>query len=153
MARPWQLRHKLVLGLGLVVASVGLLLGGALVTLSSYVEAGQVTVHRLALIQVVVILKQDLHEIAVTGPYTGNRDAEKQHILLRLAQAKKTICGTPNSKAVALMDADTKGLFDYANLNEVLKNTPLLGIPPRESKEFATYDEWVQAYEGLKSGI
>ena len=91
MARPWQLRHKLVLGLGLVVASVGLLLGGALVTLSSYVEAGQVTVHRIALIQVVVILKQDLHEIAVTGPYTGNRDAEKQHILLKLTQAKKTI--------------------------------------------------------------
>jgi spermidine/putrescine-binding protein len=68
-------------------------------------------------------------------------------------QAQHTICGSPNSKAVELMDADTKGLFDYANLNELLKKIPLLGIPPRESSEFATYDEWVQAYEGLKSGI
>ncbi len=68
-------------------------------------------------------------------------------------QAQHTICGSPNSKSVALMDADTKGLFDYAALQEVLKNTPLLGIPPRESKEFAIYDDWVQAYEGLKSGI
>ncbi len=90
---------------------------------------------------------------------TGNPDGalafinEAMGATAQAAQAKKTICGTPNSKAVALMDADTKGLFDYANLNEVLKNTPLLGIPPRESKEFATYDEWVQAYEGLKSGI
>jgi spermidine/putrescine-binding protein len=68
-------------------------------------------------------------------------------------QAKHTICGSPNRKAVELMDADTKGLYDYANLDEVLKSTPLLGIPPRESEEFATYDEWVQAYQDLKSGI
>ena len=68
-------------------------------------------------------------------------------------QAKHTICGSPNRKAVDLMDPDTKGLYDYAKLDEVLKKTPLLGIPPRESTEHATYDEWVQAYEGLKSGI
>jgi two-component system, NtrC family, sensor kinase len=91
VARPWQLRHKLVLGLGLVVASVGLLLGGALVTLSSYVEAGRVTTHRLNLIQVVVILKQNLNDIAVTGPHTGRRDAEKAHILACLDKARETL--------------------------------------------------------------
>ena len=68
-------------------------------------------------------------------------------------QAQHTICGSPNRKAVDLMDPDTKGLYEYAKLDEVLKTTPLLGIPPRESTEHATYDEWVQAYEGLKSGI
>ena len=51
------------------------------------------------------------------------------------------------------MDEETRSLFDYSDLDTVLKNTPLLGIPPRESDDLATYDEWVQAYEGLKSGI
>ena len=67
--------------------------------------------------------------------------------------AQHTVCGSANNKSVALMDADTKALFDYANLDEVMKKNSLKGIPPRESKEYAAYDEWVQAYEGLKSGI
>ena len=67
--------------------------------------------------------------------------------------AQHTVCGSANRKAVDLMDADTKALFDYAKLDDLLKSAPLNGIPPRESTEHATYDEWVQAYEGLKSGI
>lgn len=67
--------------------------------------------------------------------------------------AKHTICGTPAKSAIAHMDEDTKSLYDYANMDAVLTKTPFLGIPPRESAEFATYDEWVQAYQDLKSGI
>jgi spermidine/putrescine-binding protein len=67
--------------------------------------------------------------------------------------SQHTICGTPSRRAVDVMDADTKSAYSYATLDEDLKQTPLKGIPPRESTEHATYDEWVQAYEGLKSGI
>ena len=68
-------------------------------------------------------------------------------------QAARCVCGTVNKNAIELMDEETRSLFDYSDLDTVLKNTPLLGIPPRESDDLATYDEWVQAYEGLKSGI
>ena len=90
---------------------------------------------------------------------TGNLDTalafinEAMSAQVQAWQAQHTVCGSPNRKAVDLMDADTKALFDYASIDAVLKNVPLLGIPPRESAELATYDEWVQAYEGLKSGI
>lgn len=67
--------------------------------------------------------------------------------------SKLTICGTPSRKAVGKMDADTKSQYSYDTMDEDLKRTPLKGIPPRESTEFATYDEWVQAYQDLKSGI
>lgn len=73
--------------------------------------------------------------------------------LPQAAQSKRNICGSPSRKAVEAMDDDTRSLFDYAKLDDVLKNTPLLGIPPRESDDIATYDEWVQAYENLKVGI
>lgn len=69
------------------------------------------------------------------------------------ALAKHTVTGTPSRRAVEIMDADTKSAYSYDTLDEDLKNTPLKGIPPRESTEFATYDEWVQAYQDLKSGI
>jgi spermidine/putrescine transport system substrate-binding protein len=69
-------------------------------------------------------------------------------------QAKHTICGTPStSSAIELMDEETKQPVRLQPTWTVLKKTPFLGIPPRESTEFATYDEWVQAYQDLKSGI
>ena len=69
------------------------------------------------------------------------------------AIAQRNICGSPSRKAAEVMDDATRALFDYANLDGILKQTPLLGIPPRESADIATYDEWVQAYENLKVGI
>lgn len=69
------------------------------------------------------------------------------------AIAQRNICGSPSRRAAEVMDEATRALFDYANLDGILKQTPLLGIPPRESADLATYDEWVQAYEGLKSGM
>ena len=38
MALPWRLRHKLLLGLGLMVGSVGLLVTGTTMGLTSYVS-------------------------------------------------------------------------------------------------------------------
>lgn len=91
MARPWRLRHKLVLGLGLVTASIGLLLAGALFGLSSYVEAGRVTEDKLHSIKVLAILRDHVHRIASADGGSQNPDKERDHILTELRHARDTL--------------------------------------------------------------
>lgn len=62
VSRPWQLRHKLIFGLALVVASVALLLGGALLGLSSYFETMDTTQRKLDEMQIVVQLRDQIHK-------------------------------------------------------------------------------------------
>ncbi|MBL4929438.1 ABC transporter substrate-binding protein [Fuscibacter oryzae] len=74
------------------------------------------------------------------------------------AQAQADVCknvvgGTVQKPAVDKMDDATKGLFDYGNLDAVFASSPLQGIPPRESDEFATYDQWVAKWEEFKLGF
>ena len=85
MARPWRLRHKLVLGLALVVGSVGLLLGGTLFGLSSYAVAMQGTVHKLDEMSIVVQLRDHVHKIGAAGP--AGDDAIATH----LANGERTL--------------------------------------------------------------
>lgn len=66
MARPWRLRHKLVVGLALVVGSVALLLGAAVFGLSSYFDAGRVTQHKLVELEMVQLLRD--HADAMAAP-------------------------------------------------------------------------------------
>ncbi len=66
MARPWRLRHKLVVGLALVVGSVALLLGAAVFGLSSYFDAGRVTQHKVVELQMVQLLRD--HADAMAAP-------------------------------------------------------------------------------------
>ena len=47
MARPRRLRHKLMLGLALVVGSVGLLLGGTAYGFRAYLNTIHITEHKL----------------------------------------------------------------------------------------------------------
>ena len=47
MARPRRLRHKLMLGLALVVGSVGFLLAGTLYGINSYLTTVQTTERKL----------------------------------------------------------------------------------------------------------
>ena len=56
MARPRWLRHKLTLGLALVVGSVGLLLGGTLYGINSYLATVQTTERKLYELQQVNII-------------------------------------------------------------------------------------------------
>jgi two-component system NtrC family sensor kinase len=91
VARPWRLRHKLVLGLALVIASIGLLLAGALFGLSSYVEAGRVTEDKLHSIQVLAILRDHVHKIASTNGGPQNPDKEREHILTELKYARDAL--------------------------------------------------------------
>ena len=91
MARPWRLRHKLVLGLMLVIASIALLLAGALFGVSSYVDAGQETVDKLNRIKVLAIVRDHVHRVA-SGEYEPRTPArEKEHILWELDEARKAL--------------------------------------------------------------
>ncbi|MFO0847417.1 MAG: HAMP domain-containing sensor histidine kinase [Gemmataceae bacterium] len=79
MARAWRLRHKLVLGLALVVGSVALLLGGALFGLSSYMDATQSTRRTLDEIIVAIQLRDHLH-LCLTGDPTRTPDPRQSTI-------------------------------------------------------------------------
>jgi signal transduction histidine kinase len=78
VARALRLRHKLVLGLALVVASVALLVSGTLFGLSSYLDMTRTTERKVDEIQQVAQLRDNLHDLAA---YPGNDPAkEKEHI-------------------------------------------------------------------------
>ena len=62
MARPRRLRHKLMLGLALVVGSVGLLLGGTLYGIRSYLTTVQTTERKIEEIKVLTVLVTELRE-------------------------------------------------------------------------------------------
>src|SRR5262249_45357396 len=64
VARPWRLRHKLVLGLMLVIGSIALLVAGATFALSSYMDATKVTEHDLHGIRVITIFRDNVQKIA-----------------------------------------------------------------------------------------
>ena len=72
---------------------------------------------------------------------------------VQAALAEATGSGTVSKKAVEMLNAETRALFDYDDFDSVFANSPLEGIAPRESDEFATYDDWVRAYEDLKIGL
>lgn len=64
----------------------------------------------------------------------------------------RNAAGTVSKKAVELLPPETKALFDYSDLERIFKSSPLLGIPPLESDEFATYADWVAAWNEFKAG-
>src|SRR5947209_6503537 len=57
VARPWRLRHKLLLGLALMVAILGTLLAGSLLGLDSYIGTTKTTDSKLAELQAVEELR------------------------------------------------------------------------------------------------
>jgi two-component system, NtrC family, sensor kinase len=90
VARAWRLRHKLVLSLTLVVASVGLLLGAAVFGLTSYLDAIRTTDRKVDEIQQVAQLRDHIHQIAAyAGP--DNRADEKAHIDRMFEQSLQTL--------------------------------------------------------------
>jgi spermidine/putrescine transport system substrate-binding protein len=66
--------------------------------------------------------------------------------------AAAVTAGAVTKGAVDLMDDNTRALFDYNDLDSVFANAPLLGIPPRVSDKYATYSEWVDAWNEFKAG-
>lgn len=69
------------------------------------------------------------------------------------AMAQVMACGTVNRKAVPLLDPVTKSYFDYTDLDAIFKDSPLQPIPPRESDQYATFDQWIAAWEQFRAGF
>lgn len=66
--------------------------------------------------------------------------------------AARNAAGVVSSKAVELLPPETKALFDYSDVDGIFKSSPLLGIPPLESTDHATYADWVAAWNEFKAG-
>ncbi|MBX9584303.1 MAG: HAMP domain-containing histidine kinase [Gemmataceae bacterium] len=80
MARPRRLRHKLMLGLGLVVGSVGLLLAGTLYGLNAYLTTVKTTerkVYELQHLNILVALTED-HRPGPADLNDQNRELSRQ---------------------------------------------------------------------------
>ena len=76
MARPWRLRHKLTLLLGLVLAAVGLLLLGTVAGLTVYRAAVDATEDKAGELQIVKRLGDAIHQAAAGDPAVKKQENE-----------------------------------------------------------------------------
>ncbi|OWV98896.1 hypothetical protein ATY79_19415 [Rhizobium sp. R693] len=67
--------------------------------------------------------------------------------------SKTAVAAAVSKKAPALMDAQTKALFDYDNFDEQFKRLKIYGQPPRTSDKYATYDDWLQIWSDFRAGF
>ncbi len=94
VSRPWLLRHKLILGLALVVASVALLLGGALLGLSSYFRTMDTTQQKIDEMQIVVQLRDHIHKLGearLRDKDITDIEADKNQIAAELEKSRETL--------------------------------------------------------------
>jgi spermidine/putrescine transport system substrate-binding protein len=66
-------------------------------------------------------------------------------------QAAALAAGVVNPAAVPLLDEDTAALYDYAKIEDVFKLAPVYSLPPRESDQYATYEQWLSMWEEVKA--
>jgi spermidine/putrescine transport system substrate-binding protein len=66
-------------------------------------------------------------------------------------QAAALAAGVVNPEAVPLLDEKTAALYDYTKIEDVFKNAPVYSLPPRESDQYATYDQWLSMWEEVKA--
>lgn len=96
MSRPWQLRHKLVFGLALVLACVVLLLGGAVFGLTSLYDSARSNDRKLHEMRAVGLLRDSIMEINTPAPPRediGKLQADREHVGDKLAHVKTMLAG------------------------------------------------------------
>jgi spermidine/putrescine transport system substrate-binding protein len=71
---------------------------------------------------------------------------------IQACQAAALAAGVVNPDAVPLLDEATAALYDYDQIDQVFAKAPVYELPPRESDQYATYDEWLQMWEEVKAG-
>ncbi len=130
MARPWRLRHKLVLGLALVVASVALLLGAAVFGLSSYFEAGRVTRTKFDELQIVQQLRERMAGLAA-APTASQLDSYETRLNseLRATRAEITALRTTLKGYEETLAAGRSGgppIHDYAQIPKMREGLDVL---------------------------
>ena len=103
VSRPWQLRHKLVFGLALVVACVGLLLGGAVYGLSSLFDSADSNQRKVDEMRAVTVLRDAILEIC---SFPSTNDPEKpttlRDYLERMPEGQESIYYATGESRAAL---------------------------------------------------
>ncbi|VTS04013.1 sensor histidine kinase [Tuwongella immobilis] len=156
MARHWRLRHKLLVGLGLVIASIGLLLVGTIHGLTSYVGTMNTTDSklvelvwserlRIAISNLGSPIRRDTHELPdhrtaseiatlrdrlneAKGVFTGYRD-QFQETLKRKRDPDPFVETCLLDEFQKAFDAFDQGLTDSGQLQIVEETAPLIDDP------------------------
>ena len=97
MARRWRLRNKLLLGLGLVLGSVGLLLAGTVQGLTSYLGTMKTVDSKLAELLILDDLKPEINNLISNDPNSNKPvmagllppQDERKRVRERIAHAKQ----------------------------------------------------------------
>jgi two-component system NtrC family sensor kinase len=129
VARPRRLRHKLMLGLALVVGSVGLLLGGTLYGINAYLNTVRLTERKLyELQQVEVIIR------AVDGP-------------------DRATAPDPETEARELGEQIQQVQFFVPIYRRTLADTVAMGLDPASHHEYGLLDQLDDALRRLEAGL
>lgn len=156
MSRPWLLRHKLILGLALVVVSVALLLGGALLGLSSYFRTMDTTQRKIDEMQIVVQLRDSIHKLGEARPRDNTStdiEADKNQIAAELEKSREILSkykatltnetlrrnldpegGQDELALIARIDGAFKSLEDNVR-KETLSGSDIEGYKPLAQRE------------------
>lgn len=69
---------------------------------------------------------------------------------IQAAQSKSLAGGIVNMKARPLLHESVKNLYDYDDLDSLFALAPFTDLPPQESDQYTTYEDWVAAWEAFK---
>jgi two-component system NtrC family sensor kinase len=129
VARPWRLRHKLTLGLALVVGSVGLLLAGAMFGLSSYLQTQRTTARKLSEMRLGVELKSDIQRVRESdgqaAPFSDGADGstginlEYKRVRGHIATAEETLARYQTLLRSQYPTGSDGSLHEYAQLTQL----------------------------------
>jgi len=149
VSRPWQLRHKLVFGLALVVACVVLLLGGAVFGLTSLYDSARSNDRKLHEMQAVSVLRDRIMEINTPAPPraadgTPQPQADREHVAKKLKDAQDMFEGyqlTHDAIQTEHLDPDG-GEFETGEIGQMRLTFAALEQAIKDSRE-----EWVMQDE------
>jgi signal transduction histidine kinase len=91
VALRWRIRHKLLLGLGVVVGIIFLLLGGTLYGLAAFTSTVKTSDSLIAELRYAEDLKQRISELASAAAPTGNLDGREVVLHAKAAAAGETL--------------------------------------------------------------
>ena len=130
VARPRRLRSKLLLGLGLMVGSVGLLLGGTLYGIRAYYTTVRVTERKMYELQLVNILIETLKGADTAEPAGEALHAVEAHLsIFREEQERSVSAGLDpdaGDQERGLLDQLARDVQQLQGLLHELKSSPRL---------------------------
>lgn len=144
VARPRRLRSKLLLGLGLMVGSVGLLLGGTLYGIRAYYTTVRVTERKMYELQLVNILIETLKGADAAEPTVEALQAVEAHLsIFREEQERSVSAGLDpdaGDQERGLLDQLARDVQQLQWLLHELKSSPRL-LPDGRSEPLGQHPQ------------